>query len=84
MVGYKSNSMLHGKYMYPARYNPVSVEINDRIGYVAVDGSSSYFVQGDAAYEMIDEMNEFWSRNSKLSARSAIKKYLALTGIWPG
>ena len=74
-----SSSWLNGKYTIPYGYN---VEINTGLSYVSIEDANgneeeSYFLQGDEADNLIDEINQYYNSND-VSAEEAINAVIQL------
>jgi len=69
-------SWLHGKYNFG--YNLIG-EINTKLPYVAVDDDGIvFFVQGEEADKVIDEIHVIWLSDGRRTEKSAFKKWINL------
>lgn len=74
-------SWLDGEYDIPYGYH---VTINTHYGYVAIDDPSggeetSYFLQGEEGYDLIEEICIYWNRYPNLNAEQAINHVISHT-----
>ena len=74
-------SWLHGKYFHKSKYinEPIEIEINTKIPYVGI--GDYYFVQGEEADWVIDEINIVYNKDGRTTPKTAALKWANIMGI---